>query len=60
MTKFTLLMGLYLFSILERLSYKDPSEKEKVVPGHKSSKECFMVMYCANATENHKMKLIST
>jgi hypothetical protein len=42
---------------LERLSYKDPSEKAKVMPGHKSSKECFMAMYCVNASENHKMKL---
>jgi hypothetical protein len=52
-------MGLYFCIILERLSYKEPSEKEKVVPAHKSSKECFMVMYCANASENHKMKLIA-
>jgi hypothetical protein len=26
--------------------------------GHKSCKECVMVMYCANAFGNHKVKLV--
>jgi hypothetical protein len=31
-------------------------EKEKYLPGHKSSEECFTVMNQANASGNHKMK----
>jgi hypothetical protein len=33
-------------------------ERHKCVPGHKTSKECLMVMCCENATKNHKLKFV--
>jgi hypothetical protein len=35
-------------------------EKQKCVPGHKSSKEQLVVISCGNGSRNHKMKFVPT
>jgi hypothetical protein len=34
------------------------SERQKCAPGHKSSKQCLMIVCCENATRNHKLNLV--